>query len=160
MNKEQVIKKLLNKTVANGCTVEEADSAKQMAEKIAQANGINIHNIMEPKTDAPRGWASQEAKDRQQARKTAEWIAYVQNLERKKANRNPFVDPPKYKREQQRVFNSIGALVEYYLRNTSHSYSEIVEEAKAQFPGANTSNKSVASVACNLRKKGVSIPKR
>lgn len=39
-------------------------------------------------------------------------------------------------------------------------YQEIVDRVVAEFPGANTTTRSVASVAATLRKKGVDVPLR
>lgn len=50
--------------------------------------------------------------------------------------------------------------VEALVRDTTMSYADIVATIKEEFPHANTSTKSVASVACVMRKKGINVPLR
>lgn len=46
------------------------------------------------------------------------------------------------------------------LQSTDLPYTDIEELAKNEFPKARTSTRSIASIACRLRKEGVEIPKR
>lgn len=167
MDKTQVIKKLLDKTVARGCTPEEAASAKAMAEKIAAAAGIDI-NSMNTRVDsaAPRGWSSQWMKDQSQARKNAQWAEFVAARARKEPSQAyPFVNPPKRRvrveyawpkeTSSSETWTSVGDAVEILLKTTSYSYQKIADLVRAKFTDAKTSSKSVASVAYHLRKKGV-----
>jgi len=55
---------------------------------------------------------------------------------------------------------TIGALVEELLMDEALGYEAIVDLVKAEFTDAKTSVRSVASVAANLRKKGVDVPLR
>ena len=55
---------------------------------------------------------------------------------------------------------SLSRLVERLVRETNMSYPDIVAEVKSQFPHAQTTTKSVASVACVMRKKGTPVPLR
>lgn len=50
--------------------------------------------------------------------------------------------------------------VEHLLLSTTMSYADIVATVREEFPMANTSTKSVASVACTMRKKGQPVPLR
>ncbi len=50
--------------------------------------------------------------------------------------------------------------VEHLLLNTTLSYQDIVSMVRDEFPTCNTSTKSVASVACVMRKKGRPVPLR
>ncbi|MBN2906352.1 MAG: hypothetical protein JXJ18_06575 [Rhodobacteraceae bacterium] len=55
---------------------------------------------------------------------------------------------------------TIGSLVQELLMDPDLGYQEIVDRVVAEFPGAKTSVRSVASVAAVLRKKGVDVPIR
>lgn len=50
--------------------------------------------------------------------------------------------------------------VEHLLLNTTMSYADIVATVRDEFPTCSTTTKSVASVACVMRKKGRSVPLR
>ena len=54
----------------------------------------------------------------------------------------------------------IGTMVAELLMDRSLGYSQIVHRVRLAFPAANTSTKSVASTARDLRKKGVDVPRR
>lgn len=54
----------------------------------------------------------------------------------------------------------LSRMVEDLVKNTTMSYADIVAKVKEEFPQANTSTKSVASVACVMRKKGIPVPLR
>jgi hypothetical protein len=54
----------------------------------------------------------------------------------------------------------LSRMVEHLVRDTKMSYADIVAKVREEFPSANTSTKSVASVACVMRKKGVNVPLR
>ncbi len=55
---------------------------------------------------------------------------------------------------------TIGSLVQELLMDPDLGYLAIVDRVKTDFPDANTSVRSVASVAAVLRKKGVDVPLR
>lgn len=55
---------------------------------------------------------------------------------------------------------SLSRRVEALVRDTTMSYADIVSTVREEFPYANTSTKSVASVACVMRKKGINVPLR
>lgn len=55
---------------------------------------------------------------------------------------------------------SLSRRVEALVRDTTMSYADIVATVREEFPNANTSTKSVASVACVMRKKGINVPLR
>lgn len=59
-----------------------------------------------------------------------------------------------------RTDGSLSRRVESLLLNTTMSYADIVATVRDEFPQANTSTKSVASVACTMRKKGQPVPLR
>lgn len=59
-----------------------------------------------------------------------------------------------------RTDGSLSRRVESLLRDTTMSYADIVSTVREEFPSANTSTKSVASVACTMRKKGINVPLR
>lgn len=50
--------------------------------------------------------------------------------------------------------------VESLVRDTKMSYIDIVKTIHDEFPHARTTTKSVASVACVMRKKGIPVPLR
>jgi hypothetical protein len=56
--------------------------------------------------------------------------------------------------------DGIGGLARKLLVETDQGYAEIVETIRAKFPKAKTTARSVASIACNLRKKGIEVPMR
>lgn len=64
------------------------------------------------------------------------------------------------KSDLPRTDGRLSRMVEDLVRNTTLSYADIVAKVKAEFPQANTSTKSVASVACCMRKKGIHVPLR
>ncbi len=55
---------------------------------------------------------------------------------------------------------TIGSLVQELLMDEGLGYETIVDRVVADFPGARTSVRSVASVAATLRKRGVDVPMR
>lgn len=55
---------------------------------------------------------------------------------------------------------TIGSLVQELLMDEALDYATIVDAVMAEFPNAQTSARSVASVAAVLRKKGVDVPMR
>ena len=55
---------------------------------------------------------------------------------------------------------SLSRRVEKLLLETTMSYADIVATVREEFPHAQTSTKSVASVACTMRKKGQPVPLR
>ncbi len=55
---------------------------------------------------------------------------------------------------------SLSRRVEQLVMDGSLTYRTIVAMVKEEFPHANTSTKSVASVACVMRRKGHDVPKR
>ena len=54
----------------------------------------------------------------------------------------------------------VGPLARKLLVETDQTYPEIIEAIRAKFPKAKTTARSVASIACVLRKKGVEVPMR
>ncbi len=62
--------------------------------------------------------------------------------------------------ELPKTDGSLSRRVEALVRDTTMSYADIVETVREEFPNANTSTKSVASVACVMRKKGIPVPLR
>ncbi|MFZ5962000.1 hypothetical protein ACOXXX_03535 [Thalassococcus sp. BH17M4-6] len=55
---------------------------------------------------------------------------------------------------------TIGALVQELLMDEALGYEAILEQVMAEFSDAKTSVRSIASVAANLRKRGVDVPMR
>lgn len=55
---------------------------------------------------------------------------------------------------------TIGSLVQALLMDPDLGYEAIVKQVVAEFPDAKTSVRSIASVAANLRKRGVGVPMR
>ncbi len=55
---------------------------------------------------------------------------------------------------------TIGSVVTDLLMDATLSYDAIVDLIHAQFKGANTTARSIASVAARLRKTGVDVPTR
>jgi hypothetical protein len=64
------------------------------------------------------------------------------------------------KKAAQSEGGGVGELARKLLVETDQGYAEIVEAIRAQFPEAKTTARSVASIACVLRKKGVEVPMR
>lgn len=57
-------------------------------------------------------------------------------------------------------FRNLTEMVRHLLLETDMTYAQIVEAVRARFPGARTTWRSVASVACAIRKAGRNIPLR
>jgi len=55
---------------------------------------------------------------------------------------------------------TVQSIVEEMVAVSENSYEQIVEEVKRRIPGANTTRRSVASIASRLRKSGVEVPAR
>lgn len=51
-------------------------------------------------------------------------------------------------------------LIRQLLVETTDTYDQIVEKVKVQFPDAKTTRKSVASIACDLKKTGAQFASR
>lgn len=64
------------------------------------------------------------------------------------------------KSDLPRTDGRLSRMVEDLVENTTLNYADIVARVKAEFPSANTSTKSVASVACCMRRKGINVPLR
>lgn len=58
------------------------------------------------------------------------------------------------------AIGAIGKMVEELLKDASLNYFQIVEKIADAFPSARTSRRSVASVAADLRKRGLEVPMR
>ena len=56
--------------------------------------------------------------------------------------------------------SGIGQMAQKLLVETDQGYAEIVAAIQAKHPDAKTTARSIASIACNLRKKGVEVPMR
>ena len=55
---------------------------------------------------------------------------------------------------------SVGELIRELLTETDLEYSAILDRVRVAFPDAKTTVRSIASVACLARKKGLDVPKR
>lgn len=64
------------------------------------------------------------------------------------------------KSDLPRTDGRLSRMVEDLVKTTTLNYKDIVAKVKAEFPEAKTSTKSVASVACVMRKKGIHVPLR
>lgn len=58
------------------------------------------------------------------------------------------------------AIGAIGKMVEELLADASVGYLQIVEKVVAAFPNARTSRRSIASVAADMRKRGLEVPMR
>lgn len=58
------------------------------------------------------------------------------------------------------AIGAIGKMVEELLSDASLGYFQIVEKVVAAFPNARTSRRSIASVAADMRKRGLEVPMR
>lgn len=83
-----------------------------------------------------------------------EFIAEGKTIEDIRPKGEPISKPKKPSGDQRGL---ISAKVRCLLMDTDDSYKLIVEAVKAAFPEANTTTRSVASVAAELRKDGVMI---
>ena len=70
----------------------------------------------------------------------------------------PVADAPEAIPAAKKV--TIGSAVTDLLMDATLSYDAIVDIIHAQFKGANTSARSIASVAARLRKTGIAVPSR
>lgn len=64
------------------------------------------------------------------------------------------------KSDMPKTDGTLSRRVEYLVRETTMSYVDIVATVRQEFPHANTTTKSVASVACVMRKAGTHVPYR
>jgi hypothetical protein len=55
---------------------------------------------------------------------------------------------------------AIGKLVEELLADASYNYLQILERVVAAFPTAKTTQRSIASVAADMRRRGLEVPMR
>jgi hypothetical protein len=70
------------------------------------------------------------------------------------------VRPVRHEDSLPKEMGGLSRMVEDLVLNTQLSYEGIVAQVKEAYPHANTSTKSVASVACVMRKKGKPVPYR
>jgi hypothetical protein len=78
--------------------------------------------------------------------------------ERRDADANRAAPEPEAEAKGAR--GAIGRAVEELLLTSGADYAEIVRQVRGRFPGARTTARSVASVACGMRKKGVPVATR
>lgn len=84
-------------------------------------------------------------------------VAEVIQAEKTKGKRGKKAKAPKVEDER----GTIGQMVKDLLLDAEgYDYQEIVDIVKGEFPEANTSRRSVASVAADLRRKGTEVPMR
>lgn len=58
------------------------------------------------------------------------------------------------------AIGAIGKMVEELLADASYNYLQILERVVAAFPTAKTTQRSIASVAADMRRRGLEVPKR
>jgi hypothetical protein len=58
------------------------------------------------------------------------------------------------------AIGAIGKMVEELLADASYNYLQIVERVVAAFPTAKTTQRSIASVAADMRRRGLEVPMR
>lgn len=100
---------------------------------------------------SPRAEQARKASSRQKARRPRP----AQATER--TNYNPF-GTYGHGVDHEGEYDTVQDFVEEMLKKTTSSYESIAMESQQRF-GGKTSAKSVASVACRMRKAGITIPK-
>lgn len=58
------------------------------------------------------------------------------------------------------AIGAIGKMVEELLADASYNYLQILERVVAAFPTAKTTQRSIASVAADMRRRGLEVPMR
>ena len=58
------------------------------------------------------------------------------------------------------AIGAIGKMVEGLLADASYNYLQILERVVAAFPTAKTTQRSIASVAADMRRRGLEVPMR
>lgn len=114
---------------------------------LATAELVAIHNERCPEGERIKSWKQSKAK----------LIARIESF----GSQEPDNAKQKLTEKPKRAStDTIGASVRTLLADPSLSYADIVELIKAAHPEAKTTARSVASVACMLRRKGVEVPMR
>ncbi len=155
-----IIRALEAKTVANGCTPDEALSAKAKATEMRAKYGI-----AEPKAEAPspkfnRAYQDEAINEVAEAMRRwarEEFIRKAQeSLKRgQEAAAKVKAEQPKKKEEPKQSFKSIGECAEFYIRHIDgNTYQWVANKVREHFPDAKTSAASIAWYANKMKKDG------
>lgn len=131
-------------------------------EDLTVAELLTIHNRLVVDEDRQlKSW--KRAKDLliERIREAQEVARMAQTLEDDATRLDVVADSEEGENAEDTTENlTIGSVVSQLVLNPLLSYDQIVDMIRSQFPGANTSRRSVASVAARLRKAGVIVPLR
>lgn len=108
---------------------------------------IQLHNERCPKSDRLTTWKASKA-------------ALVKKIEALGVRPKQTSTPKVAEKAAHAPTDTIGASVRRLLQDETLGYADIVELVKAAHPGAETTTRSVASIASVLRKKGTAVPMR
>lgn len=148
MDYVKVIESLLQKTVTKGCTQAEQDSSFEKARGLAHSKGINLFEI-KARVESPNYGCSPKVLARRETLKKDKKAAKKETGAHQ--GFNPFGTYGK---------RGVQQFIEEKLKDErGWSYDSIATMSKTKF-GGKTSTKSVASVACRLKKLGIVLPKR
>ena len=106
---------------------------------------IEVHNARGAPGDRIEEWKASKGK----------LIAMIEAMPDAEAAESPETKP-----EDEPAPETIGQMVKRLVAETDLDYGAIVKEVRSAHPEARTTRRSVASVACMLRKTGVEVPKR
>ena len=150
MTKTEIVRALLAKTVANGCTPQEAASAKAKAEEMMVAHGItmeqatsvpfSLDEFLRRAAQQPDAYAS-TAILREGLRRAAETARHREQM--------AWPNPGTIAYAAWRLLKAPECL----------SYTRVLLEINRQFPYAETSTASLRYYETKMRKAGVSVPK-
>jgi hypothetical protein len=164
---KETIRSLLRMTVGNGCTVEEARSARNRAEAVAERHGLRVADYEEkappPRTE-PRFRGGYSMNDVAEAMRRGFGPQFQEKM--REARRRAHEEAARKKREQEwasRKFDSVGDCIREYLRpqwrnrqtQKPLTNGEIASLVRHHFPEARTTAKTVASYRCRAKKDGV-----
>lgn len=117
---------------------------------------VAVHNEMVPAENALGSWKQAKAKLIERIQLLEQTPDEVAEVLEQKIEVAAEVDGTEDKTEKV----TIGSVVTQLVMDATLSYDMIVNMIHAQFKGAQTSRRSVASVAARLRKDGVDVPLR
>lgn len=131
-------------------------------EDLTVAELLTIHNRLVVDEDRQlKSWKRAKGLLIERIREAQEVARMAQELEDNATRLDVVADSDEGENAEGTTENlTIGSVVSQLVLNPLLSYDQIVDMIRSQFPGANTSRRSVASVAARLRKAGVIVPLR
>lgn len=142
-----------------GATVEQVEELKKTLPELAELEKAE-RELEEAEADKPEETASEDQNEASPAENEAsEAVAEPDNSTNAKARAT--AKAKKAKAEgADKVRGALTRLVESMLMDAEITYLDIIHAVLAEFPEANTSARSIASVAAGMRRKGIEVPMR